>query len=205
MRVALNGSFWDQPHTGSGQYLCHLWEALQARNAHTDRPIDLTLLRPGTQGESGQNNSQPAALGANRRPQLSKTPHSVLRIPHSDKVLWEQWGVAREARRARADLLHMPYLAAPLFSRVPTVVTAHDMIPWVVPGYAGSRSFRLYLTLALAGVRRARLIMADSEASRLDAIRILGISPSRVHTVYLGVETAPTYKPDELEEARRRY
>jgi len=28
MHIAFNGWFWDQPHTGSGQYLRHLLAAL---------------------------------------------------------------------------------------------------------------------------------------------------------------------------------
>jgi glycosyltransferase involved in cell wall biosynthesis len=79
------------------------------------------------------------------------------------------------------------------------------MIPWVVPGYAGSLSFRLYMRVAVAGARRARLIMADSEASRLDAIRVLRVPPSRVRTVYLGVEPPKSYTPGELDSVRARY
>jgi glycosyltransferase involved in cell wall biosynthesis len=191
MRVALNGYFWSQPNTGSGQYLRHLWEALHEPDLMPQRPFSLSLLLPPDQ--SGKLNA-PLPLRK-----------VTSRIPHGDKLLWEWYGVVREAGRARADLLHLPYLAAPLASPVPTVVTAHDMIPWVVPGYGGSRAFALYLRMAVAGVRRARLIMADSEASRRDTIRILRVPPSRVHTVYLGIEPPQSYTPEELEEARVRY
>ena len=196
MRVALNGLFWDQPNTGSGQYLHHLWEALHERNAHTAHPLDLHLLRPD------HNDERRKTKGASKPP---VPRHSSPVARHSEKLLWEQWGVTREAKRVGARLLHLPYLAAPIISRLPSVVTAHDMIPWVVPGYAGSLSFRLYIRLAVAGARRAKLIMADSEASRLDAIRVLRVPPSRVRTVYLGVEPPRSYTPDELESVRARY
>jgi glycosyltransferase involved in cell wall biosynthesis len=183
LNVALNGYFWDQPRTGSGQYLRHLYGALTdlaPRSAHVDR-VSLSLLLPGRE-----------SMVAARSEKLSK-------------LLWEQWRVPAEARRRRAHLLHVPYLAPPLRQPLPVVVTAHDVIPWVVPGYAGSPAMRLYLALAASGARRARLIIADSEASRRDAIRVLRVPPSRVRTVYLGIEQHPDYTPAQLDDVRARF
>jgi glycosyltransferase involved in cell wall biosynthesis len=106
-----------------------------------------------------------------------------------------------------ADVLHVPYLSAPLpgLTGMPVVVTAHDMIPWVVPGYEGSPAVRLYLRLAALAVKRARLVLADSEASRRDVIRVLRMPPSRVRTVYLGMEPHPAYDTNELGQVRERH
>ena len=100
-----------------------------------------------------------------------------------DKFLWESWGVMSEAVRKEAQLLHVPYLSAPFVKRMPVVVTAHDMIPWVVPGYSGSAAVRLYLALMAVSVKRARLIIADSDASRRDVIKVLKVPPSKVHNL----------------------
>jgi glycosyltransferase involved in cell wall biosynthesis len=128
------------------------------------------------------------------------------RSANLDKLLWEEWGVTREARRQGATLLHSPYLTAPLYTRaIPSVVTAHDMIPWVVPGYEGSLQVRVYLRLAIAGVKKAKLIMADSDASRRDIIEVLKVSPRKVRTVYLGMEPHPNYTREELDEVRARH
>jgi glycosyltransferase involved in cell wall biosynthesis len=126
-----------------------------------------------------------------------------------DKLYWEGWETARLAKQQRAQVLHVPYLTAPAplpgVRSCPVVVTAHDMIPWAVPGYGGSAAARLYFALALASVRRAALVIADSEASRLDAIRVLRVPPGRVRTVYLGMEQHPEYSPRELEAVRARH
>jgi glycosyltransferase involved in cell wall biosynthesis len=74
-----------------------------------------------------------------------------------------------------------------------------------VPGYEGSPAVRLYLRVAAALVKRARLLLADSEASRRDAIKVLRMPPSRVHTVYLGMEPHPAYTQNELREVRERH
>jgi len=131
------------------------------------------------------------------------------KVSNLDKLYWEEWSVARAAKQHQAQLLHMPYLIAPMplpgVKSCPVVVTAHDMIPWVVPGYSGSRATRLYFALAAASVRRADLILADSAASRLDVIRVLTMPPRRVRMIYLGMEQHPQYSPQELQEVRARH
>jgi glycosyltransferase involved in cell wall biosynthesis len=78
------------------------------------------------------------------------------------------------------------------------------MIPWVVPGYAESAAVKLYLRVAVACVRRADMILADSEASRRDVIKVLKVSPRKVRAVYLGMESHPSYSPDEIAAMRSR-
>lgn len=210
MRVALNGFFWDQPLTGSGQYLRHLWAALSEITeagyspAQADPGPAFSLLLP-PRAKTGE--TVPAPPGFTAHLARSSPLGSALgRSANLDKLLWEQWGVTQEARRQSAKLLHLPYLTAPLWSRgMPCVVTAHDMIPWVVPGYEGSPAVRMYLRLAAAAVKKARLIMADSEASRKDIVKVLKVPPGRVRTVYLGMEPHPNYGPGELAEVRARF
>jgi glycosyltransferase involved in cell wall biosynthesis len=79
------------------------------------------------------------------------------------------------------------------------------MIPWVLPGYGGSAAARLYFAVAAASVKRADLIVADSEASRRDVIKVLGVHPRRVRTIYLGVEQHGTFSKGQLEEVRERH
>jgi glycosyltransferase involved in cell wall biosynthesis len=47
--------------------------------------------------------------------------------------------------------------------------------------------------------------MADSEASRMDIIKVLKVPPDKVHTVYLGTEQHPDYTREELDEVRSRF
>lgn len=210
MRVALNGFFWDQPRTGSGQYLRHLWTALSEiiqspipPSQGTQSPAFSLLLPPTSRPDEPVPTSP--GFSAHRARRLPIGPLAG-KSENLDKLLWEELGVTREVRRRGAQLLHSPYLTAPLsHRRLPCVVTAHDMIPWVVPGYEGSPLVRIYLRLAVMGVRRVKLIMADSDASRRDVIKVLGVPPRKVRTVYLGMEPHPEYPHAELEELRIRF
>ena len=175
----------------------HLWSAL---DGHAPGDRYTLLLPPGIQEEP----PQPARMCVRHGKPVT---FAGGRSANVDKLLWEAWGAAREARYAGAELLHVPYLAAPApgVARMPVVVTAHDMIPWVVPGYGGSPAIKLYLRLAAAAARRAEMVLADSEASRRDAIKVLRMPPSRVRTVYLGMEPHPRYTAEELREVRERH
>lgn len=204
MRVAVNGYFAGQPRTGSGQYLRHLWEALSqcSPTSPEDNPGDiLTMLLPAS---SALEEPIPTNPRANIARIFGRTPLSG-KNDKLDKVAWEQWTMAGAAKQHNAQLLHSPYLSAPVRKSLPTVVTAHDMIPWVVPGYRGSLVTRLYLALSVQGVKRAEVIMADSDASRRDVIKVLKVPSGKVHTVYLGVESHPEYSAEELREVRARF
>lgn len=166
VRVGFDGAMLRAPHTGSGQYSAALIAALRAL-PDTDVAI---LSRSPLPQEHGAVIVPPPRSCATER----------LR-----KVWWEQVGLGRAARIAGADLVHVPYFAAPLRRQIPTVVTVHDVIPLLFPIYAGGRAMRAYLRLASAGTRRAARVIADSDCSRRDAIRVLGLDPSRVTAIPL--------------------
>jgi glycosyltransferase involved in cell wall biosynthesis len=176
MRVALNGWFWDQPHTGSGQYL----RALAARLAPAIEPV---LILP----QHAEN-----AAG----PDLRATCY-VARSPASrsdlGKVHFEQIAFPRACRAVRAALAHVPYWAPPLRSPIPIVVTVHDLIPLLMPGYRASALARLYTALVRTATAGAARVITDSASSRASAIQHLGLPPGRVRTIYLGV--GPEYRP----------
>ena len=104
------------------------------------------------------------------------------------KVWFEQWEFPNAAQRMLADIAHVPYFGSALWPRQPTVVTIHDLIPLVVPAYRGSAKVRLYTRLVAAAADQAQAIIADSEASRRDIVRLLGIDECKVHVIYLAAD-----------------
>ncbi len=194
MRIGINGLFWPQEFTGSGQYTRHLWQALQRIDEGEDTP-EYYLLGSG----------QPYA-GLSEEQQMHLAPPTLVqgRGEKLQKVWWEQLGLPqlanqRNQRLRPFDLIHYPYFAAPLrLPRHPTavVVTIHDLIPLVLPEYAAGKFAQAYFRLVSTASRRADLVLADSEYSRRDILRLLKISPSKVAVIYLGVEER--YRPGPL-------
>lgn len=175
--VSLNGHFLALPFTGSGQYTFQLIRALR-----TVAPDVLPLVSA----------DRPPAPGIDVAVQLY--PPRLGRLsPNLAKVWWEQVGWPRCARQQAAWLLHVPYFAPPLVAPAPVIATIHDLIQLVYPAYAGSLAVRLYNRLVAQGARRCAAILADSEASRQDILRLLHVPPERVRVVYLAA--GPRFRP----------
>ncbi len=168
MHVAINGWFWNRPDTGSGQYLHSLIEALVEAAPH----VRLTLIVP--QGWE-------IVL-----PPRAAVEYVALRgRGNLAKVHFEQQTFPQAAGRVGADLAHVPYWGGPLASPVPVVVTIHDLIPLILPAYRGGVLARLYTGLVAASARGMAAVLTDSQASREDILRHLGLSAGRVHAVPL--------------------
>jgi glycosyltransferase involved in cell wall biosynthesis len=199
MKIAINGYFVARPHTGSGQYLQQLWAALAQLAPLDAPPLEYTLLAPGP-APADFSDRFPTPPGFTTR---VVAPPAGVRGPLV-QVWWEQRGLGAAVQASGADLLHSPYLAAPWRGPTPLVTTVHDMIPWVVPGYRESARVRAYLSLAVAGVRRSRRLLADSAASKRDAARVLRYPAERIAVVYLAVDPGLFTPPDPADVAAMR-
>jgi len=82
-----------------------------------------------------------------------------------------------------------------------TVVTFHDAAVTKVAGVA--RSTRLSFRYSLSGIRKAAMVMADSEAARRDLLDLIDYPAERVKVVYLGVHDSFRVIPDRAALKRR--
>ena len=88
-------------------------------------------------------------------------------------------------------------LAVPLAlqkPRQPTIVTVHDIIPYACNEYHSVWEKLLY-HFAMKGLKNATHIMTDSEHTKKDIIKLLGIPQERITVVYLGIDV------DEFQDA----
>ncbi|MGI8422758.1 MAG: glycosyltransferase family 4 protein [Chloroflexota bacterium] len=123
------------------------------------------------------------------------------------KVWWEQVAFPRLAQSSGADVWHVPYFAPPLIHTRPLVTTIHDLIQLIIPEYATTPLVRLYNRLVGLGARRANLILADSESSKRDIVRLLGIPDQRIRVVYLAPDESvrrPVSR-EEIAAVQRKY
>jgi glycosyltransferase involved in cell wall biosynthesis len=93
-----------------------------------------------------------------------------------------------------------------LITRIPMIVTIHDVIPYVFPSYRSSFSMRAYLRLVSRAARGANAIITDSECSRRDIQRHLGIERDRITVIPLAVseQFRPDHNAEEDAELRSR-
>ena len=93
---------------------------------------------------------------------------------------WWLWGLAREMSRLGADLVHGPDFAVPYIPRRPSVLTLHDLSPWMWRR-AAKRVRRRTPVLLELGI--ATMIVTPGEAVRKQAIERFRLRPERVVAV----------------------
>jgi glycosyltransferase involved in cell wall biosynthesis len=87
----------------------------------------------------------------------------------------------------RLDVLHAPdYALPPTFA--PTLLTVHDLTFLVHPDCFEPASQRYLSRTVPRSLRRASLVLVDSQASRSDLLRLFSVSPERVTVIYPGVD-----------------
>ncbi len=134
----------------------------------------------------------------------------VSRLPTANpalRILWEQTVLPWLLVRSGADLLHALAFVGPVVRLRPTVVTVYDLSFLLYPA-AFHRLNRWYLSaMTPLSVRRARRVIAISESTRSDLVRLTGVPADRIEVVYPGLEPGMgrVSDPDALAQFRRRH
>jgi glycosyltransferase involved in cell wall biosynthesis len=105
----------------------------------------------------------------------------------------------------RCDIFHATNLVRRPPRRPRLTSTIHDMTSWIMPELHSAATRRADAATADL-LRRAHRLIAVSESTKRDAVRILGIPPERVTVIYSGIPRAFfEAAPKEIEEVRARY
>ena len=102
-------------------------------------------------------------------------------------TLWYQRALARAAQADGVDVLHCPTQRAPVRTRLPLVVTIHDVAVLRHP-QAFNLWTRRYSALTLPRIARAAThIVVGSNFTRDEVTELLGVSESKIRVIPYGV------------------
>jgi glycosyltransferase involved in cell wall biosynthesis len=166
VKIAVDARELSGRPTGVGRYLAEIlaaWDDLPEAAAH-----EIVLCAPGTSPVPGRRNLR-----------------ATVRTSPGSGTLWEQGVLPRLA--ADADILFAPGYTAPIRSRVPTVVTVHDVSFCAHPEWFSWREGTRRRLLTRLSARRAARVITVSDFSKREIVRRLGIPPAKVETIYSGV------------------
>jgi glycosyltransferase involved in cell wall biosynthesis len=104
---------------------------------------------------------------------------------------WEQGVFSRALRRDKPDVLFAPGYSAPLTTPAPIALTIHDVSFFAHPEWFSFREGIRRRTLTAWAARRSRLVLTDSQFSRDEIVRHIGIPATRVRVVPLGLTRPP--------------
>jgi glycosyltransferase involved in cell wall biosynthesis len=200
VRIGINAFYLGAVTTGSGQYINHLMRQL----ARLGEKNEYVLIDVKDRRHKPQETNDPYPASCILHP--ASTPFDSI-SENLAKLWFEQVSFPRACRRQGVELAHAPYFACPLFLTTPTVVTVHDLIPMLLPAYRGSILVRLYTLLVAVAAKRADIVLTDSQASKLDIVRLLDIPAEQVRVIYLAADDIyqPVLDRQRLAETRRKY
>jgi glycosyltransferase involved in cell wall biosynthesis len=141
------------------------------------------------------------------RPWGDLIPAITVPVHARNRVQWvrgEQQLLPRLAARASVDLLHSLGNTAPAWGGFRRVVTIHDLAYRVAPeAHLGLLGLGMRVLVPL-GARGSHRIIVDAASTREDLDRVLGIAPSKVDVIPLGVGIEARAAPVPEAELRTR-
>jgi glycosyltransferase involved in cell wall biosynthesis len=104
-----------------------------------------------------------------------------------------------------ADIFHASSLTRKTPRRARLTITIHDLTSWLMPELHPAANRRADENLA-ALARRAHRVIAVSECTRRDAVRVLGIAPEKIDVIHSGVAGSFFHVEEAaLQAVRARY
>lgn len=168
MRVAIDAREMCGRPTGVGRYLAGLLEAW---------------------GDNATAQRHQWILYAHTRPAVSNRWDARVRVVDgSGGTAWEQMSLPRALAADRPDVLFAPGYTAPLTVAAPLVLTVHDVSFFAHPEWFSFREGTRRRVLTAWSARRARRVITDSEFSKTEIAKHIGIDESRLRVIPLGVD-----------------
>jgi alpha-1,3-rhamnosyl/mannosyltransferase len=196
MRVVINGLAALKPKTGVGHHVANLTAALAAAC-----PGDEFTLYPGRRlSRLVCRLNRPPAPAAGPSPR----PARAFALAWSAAKVASRFHFAAYTRAFRFDLYHEPNFV-PFPSRLPTVVTVHDLSVLKFPQWHPPDRVRMHKRRFLDELKRAAHVIVVSEAVRRELVADLGLPADRVTAIPNGV--GPAFRPlppGEVEPVRAR-
>jgi glycosyltransferase involved in cell wall biosynthesis len=134
---------------------------------------------------------------------LPQTHFRHARIVHRSTSLRVLWDLPRLARRHRCDVLHMNYVAPPLFAP-PVVLNIHDLIYLDFPQFSPGVRRYASATIGWLSTHRAAVVTTISEYSKSRIAARFGIPPANIMVLPIALGQTWT-APDEaaIADAKR--
>jgi len=186
MRIGIDARLVYYSQAGISQYILRLIQGL----AESDRENEFIIL------------------------QSRKDKHLIVDRPNFKRVsLWtpshhrlEQYALRVEISGLNLDVLHSPDFIPPFHCRCKSIITIHDLAFLLYPHFLTKDSARYYSQIDEA-VKRTDHIIAVSESTKQDTIRLLGAPEHKITVIYESAN--PIYRPvkdrEILEQTKSKY
>ncbi|MBI5303371.1 MAG: glycosyltransferase family 4 protein [Chloroflexi bacterium] len=186
MRIGIDARLVYYHKAGIGQYILRLTQAL----AQIDSDNDYVLFA------SRKDDTRIVTQSNFKRARLWTPSHHR----------FERQALSLELLPFTLDVLHSPDFIPPSRTRFPGVITVHDLAFLLYPRFLTRESARYYGQVDIAA-RQADHIIAVSQSTKRDLIRLLGVPENKVSVIHEAAHPlfAPVTNTEALERTRARY
>ena len=182
MRVGMDVTALPLQLFGAGNYIANLTQTL----IRTDPENDYFIFSKPEQAELFVGGARAKVV----RPGLPTRVH---------RIVWEQTLFPLLVRRYRLDVLHSPHYTTPVVASCARVVTFHDMTFFLHPEAHLLYKTVFFRAMIPVSARRADAVIAISQNTRKDILRLFPINPAKVFTIPYGIASMfhPRLKDDQ--------
>lgn len=201
MRIGIDTTPLPPNPVGAGKYIIELTRALIELNASLPVPHELVLFAQPVSHDLITHQEQRFIDAPGLTWVLVQQKNPPLRLA------WEQTMLPLLVHRYRLRLLHSLHYTRPLYLPCRSVVTFHDMTFLLYPQLHTLPKRIIFPPAIRASARLADALIAVSEHTRQDAIRLLHIPPKKIHTAPHGVLPSyhPITDPSVLQSCQEKY
>jgi len=116
-------------------------------------------------------------------------------VAGSGGTVWEQTALSHIVNRIeRPDVFFAPGYTAPLTVAAPLVLTVHDVSFFAHPEWFSFREGMRRRTLTAWSARRAKRVITDTNFSKSEIQKYIGIPQDRIASIPLGIEQRTPYR-----------
>jgi len=123
--------------------------------------------------------------------------------------MWTQIGLPFHLflKREKIDIFFSPGHYAPRFSPVPTVISIMDLAFLHFPDYFTKKDLAQLKSWTSYSIKKAKAVLAISQSSKDDIIKLYGIPDDKVQVTYLGIKDGTSLTPHiyPMQELQTKY
>ena len=181
MRIGIDARMTYYRRAGISQYTLQLIEGL----ARCDTKDEFVILQSRK----------------SREPILERPNFSTRRLYTPSHHRLEQFSLPLEISHLRLDVLHSTDFIPPFRRNCRSVITVHDLVFLMYPDLLTKDAARYYGQIDQA-VRHTDAIIAVSQATKMDVMRLLGVAENRITVIY--ESASPIFRPLNKGEVTER-
>lgn len=173
MRIGIDCRMFGLKFTGIGRCAFELVKHLIEKNSELENPHQIVLF-------FNKNEYHEFSESKYVKKVLVNAQHYS--IKEQTKFLWKLY-------KEKLDVVHFPHFNVPLLYRKPYTVTIHDLTLSLFPGNKMTKWYQrlAYYIVIRNAVKKAKKIIAVSENTKSDIIKMLHIPDKKIEVIYNGV------------------